>query len=119
MRTKRYLFIFRLIPLIQGDVPLSDSVFSASSTLNAYNAPFMARIPANLKNSMGSWSPGIDDQMQYLQISFPEPEPIFGVVMAGSPDFDNYVTLFKVNPFDFYLHSTCLNTLSFTDSLQS
>nr|XP_014086275.2 hemocytin [Bactrocera oleae] len=86
----------RLIPLIQGDLPLPDSAFNASSTLNAYNAPFMARLPANPKNSVGSWSPGIDDQMQYLQISFPEPEPIFGVVMAGSPDFDKYVTLFKI-----------------------
>ena len=41
----------------------------------------------------------INDQMQYLQINLPEQQPLFGVVMAGNTDFDNYVTLFKVNNF--------------------
>ncbi|XP_067647324.1 hemocytin isoform X2 [Eurosta solidaginis] len=84
------------VPIVEGDQPLPDSAFNASSSLNAYSAPFMARLPKNSKNSLGSWSPGIDDQMQYLQISFLQPEPIYGIIMAGSPDFDNYVTLFKI-----------------------
>lgn len=44
----------------------------------------------------GSWSPEINDQMQYLQIGFEKPVPIFGVIIRGSPIFDQYVTSFKI-----------------------
>lgn len=44
----------------------------------------------------GSWSPEINDQMQYLQIAFPHATPLFGVIIRGSPIFDQYVTSFKI-----------------------
>lgn len=34
--------------------------------------------------------------MQYLQIGFSKPEPLFGVIIRGSPIFDQYVSSFKV-----------------------
>lgn len=34
--------------------------------------------------------------MQYLQIGFEKPEPIYGVIIQGSPIFDQYVTSFKI-----------------------
>jgi len=34
--------------------------------------------------------------MQYLQIAFPKPTPIFGIVTSGSPSYDQYVTSFKI-----------------------
>lgn len=34
--------------------------------------------------------------MQYLQIAFPEPTPLFGVIIRGSPIFDQYVKKFKI-----------------------
>lgn len=46
--------------------------------------------------SGGSWSPEINDQMQYLEINFVKSIPIFGVIMQGSPIFDQYITSFKI-----------------------
>ncbi|XP_037934058.1 hemocytin isoform X2 [Teleopsis dalmanni] len=86
----------RLKVMIQADEPLPDTVFNASSSLGPNYAPYKARLYKNPQEKTGSWSPNINDQMQYLQVTFEEPEPIFGVIMAGSPDFDNYVTLFKI-----------------------
>lgn len=34
--------------------------------------------------------------MQYLQIGFTKPVPLFGVIIRGSPIFDQYVTSFKI-----------------------
>lgn len=34
--------------------------------------------------------------MQYLQIGFAEPTPLFGVIIRGSPIFDQYVKKFKI-----------------------
>lgn len=34
--------------------------------------------------------------MQYLQIAFDKPTPLFGVKIRGSPKFDQYVTSFKI-----------------------
>lgn len=34
--------------------------------------------------------------MQYLQIGFDKPTPLFGVKIRGSPKFDQYVTSFKI-----------------------
>lgn len=44
----------------------------------------------------GSWSPEVNDQMQYLQVGFEKPVPIYGIIMQGSPIFDQYVTSFKI-----------------------
>jgi len=59
------------------------------------HAPYKARL--NKQPGGGSWSPQINDQMQYLELNFGHTEPIYGVIMAGSPEFNNYVTLFKVS----------------------
>lgn len=34
--------------------------------------------------------------MQYLQIAFDKPQPMYGVIMQGNPIFDQYVTSFKI-----------------------
>lgn len=34
--------------------------------------------------------------MQYLQIEFEKPVPLYGIIMQGSPIFDQYVTSFKI-----------------------
>ncbi|CAD7005477.1 unnamed protein product [Ceratitis capitata] len=40
-----------------GRKPLADSAFNASSTSNAYNAPYMARLPENPKDSIAAGRP--------------------------------------------------------------
>lgn len=85
------------MPLIQGDEPLPDTIFNASTSLGPAFKPEKARLYKDVKNQSGSWSPLINDQMQYLEVTFAEQEPLFGIIMAGSPTHDNYVTLFKVS----------------------
>uniref|UniRef100_A0A1I8Q8K8 Hemocytin n=1 Tax=Stomoxys calcitrans TaxID=35570 RepID=A0A1I8Q8K8_STOCA len=85
-----------MIPVIEGEVPLPDTIFKANSSLGPNYVPSKARLLETSKENAGAWSPMINDQNQYLEITLPEPEPLFGVIMAGSPDFDNYVTLFKI-----------------------
>ncbi|XP_055854171.1 hemocytin [Episyrphus balteatus] len=86
-----------LIPMINGAEPLPDSVFAASSTLSDSYLPHFGRLHTQPSTtSKGSWSPLISDQMQYLQVSFDEPQPLFGVIMQGSPVSDQHVTLFKI-----------------------
>lgn len=85
-----------MVPVIEADEPLPDSVFKANSSLGPKYAPEMARLSDSPTDKSGAWSPMINDQNQYLEIVLPHPEPLYGVIMAGSPDFDNYVTLFKV-----------------------
>uniref|UniRef100_A0A1I8MML0 Hemocytin n=2 Tax=Musca domestica TaxID=7370 RepID=A0A1I8MML0_MUSDO len=89
-----------MVPVIEADEPLPDSVFKANSSLGPKYAPEMARLSDSPTDKSGAWSPMINDQNQYLEIVLPHPEPLYGVIMAGSPDFDNYVTLFKI----FYSH---------------
>ncbi|SPP76371.1 hemocytin [Drosophila guanche] len=85
----------RLVPKIEnGPHSVPDSIFNASSQLAPEYGPTKARLTK--QHPRGSWSPNINDQMQYLELNFGRPEPFYGVVMAGSPDFDNYVTLFKI-----------------------
>lgn len=45
---------------------------------------------------MGNWSPFKQDLNQYLQIEFPHPVPIYGIIVRGSPVLSQYVTSFKV-----------------------
>lgn len=83
--------------MINGDLPLPDSTFKASSARSASDLPKFARLNNNAnENSEGSWSPAVNNEAEYLQVTFPEPEPLFGIIIKGSPVFDHYVTLFKV-----------------------
>ncbi|XP_030375562.1 hemocytin [Scaptodrosophila lebanonensis] len=85
-----------LIPKIEnGQKSMPDNIFNASSKFKLGHEPYKARLTKD-KTKSGSWSPSINDQMQYLEINFGQKEPFYGVIMAGSPDFDKYVTLYKI-----------------------
>ena len=79
--------------MINGELPLSDGIFSSSTYLDENHLPKYGR----LHSKNGAWSPKINDQMQYLQIDLPKPTTLFGVISQGNPYFDKYVTLFKVS----------------------
>lgn len=85
-----------MTPVIQSDEPLPDSIFNATSSMGPNYVPSMARLTNNPDDKSGAWSPMINDQTQYLQITLPQQEPLYGVIMAGNPEFDNYVTLYEV-----------------------
>nr|CAH7739498.1 unnamed protein product [Callosobruchus chinensis] len=87
----------RYIDLIQGKQPLPDEAFNASSILSDNFAPHNARINSRVTpKSGGSWAPKYSNQEQYLEINFGKQEPIYGVVVRGSPLYDEYVTSYKV-----------------------
>ncbi|KAG4071830.1 hypothetical protein HA402_005991 [Bradysia odoriphaga] len=87
----------RLVTMIEGDNPLPDSAFGCSSYLGSSFKPQYSRLNSKpTSESSGSWSPEINDQMQYLEIGFTKPEPLFGIIIRGSPIFDQYVTSFKI-----------------------
>nr|XP_053625822.1 hemocytin isoform X2 [Plodia interpunctella] len=83
--------------LLWGDQPLSDSAFTASSISNDFFKPQNAILDGSTTHvSAGSWTPEVMDQQQYIQVEFPHPEPIYGVVVQGSPIFDQYVTSYEL-----------------------
>jgi von Willebrand factor len=85
------------VPLIDGDNKLPDTAFSALSSLSPKFKPEFSRLDSKTNGmSSGSWSPAINDQMQYLQITFPTVTPIYGVIMRGNSFLDQYVTSFKI-----------------------
>ncbi|KAL1513261.1 hypothetical protein ABEB36_002690 [Hypothenemus hampei] len=87
----------RFISLIQGDQPLPDEAFSASSYLSPEFGPSNSRMDKKIsKKSGGSWAPQSTDPNQYLQIDLGQQEAIYGVVIKGSPLYDEYVTSFEV-----------------------
>ncbi|CAB3239227.1 unnamed protein product [Arctia plantaginis] len=88
---------YSYIDLMWGDQPLPDSAFSASSTASSLNQPKDAVLNGfPLDHTAGSWNPSVSDKNQYIQVEFPRREPIYGVVMQGSPLFDQYVTSYEV-----------------------
>lgn len=92
-----FLF-FRLAPVIDGDTKLPDSVFTASSILGSSFLPQFSRLNSRpTETASGSWSPMLNEPTQYLQITLPKAIPLYGVIMQGSPIFDQYVTSFKVS----------------------
>lgn len=83
--------------MIEGSHPLPDSAFNASSYLSSLFKPHFARLNSvATAESSGSWSPAINDQMQYLQIAFDRPTPLYGVIIRGNPILAQYVTSFKI-----------------------
>ncbi|XP_031619378.1 hemocytin isoform X2 [Contarinia nasturtii] len=86
-----------LIPMVNGKIPLPDTAFNASSYLTTSFKPHFSRLNSQATPfSRGCWSPEIDDQKQYLQIAFEKPVPLYGIILQGSPTFDQYVTSFKI-----------------------
>lgn len=101
---------------MQGDQPLPDDAFDASSVLGPFFVPSNARFNSRpsetsgkmfeifqdyclLKNyalSGGSWAPKYSNQDQYLEIDLGKQEPVYGVIVRGSPVYDEYVTSYKV-----------------------
>ncbi|CAG9772868.1 unnamed protein product [Ceutorhynchus assimilis] len=87
----------RYINLIQGDQPLPDSAFSASSTLSMAFAPSNAKLSGKItEKSGGSWAPQYTNQDQYLEVDFGQQEPVYGIIIKGSPLYDEYVTSYMV-----------------------
>ncbi|XP_025836285.1 hemocytin [Agrilus planipennis] len=87
----------RFINLIDGDTPLPDEAFSASSELGQYFSPKYARLNNEVTDgSGGSWIPKSSDQSQYLQIDLGKQEPVYGIILRGSPLYNNFVTSYKV-----------------------
>ncbi|KAJ8974052.1 hypothetical protein NQ317_002298, partial [Molorchus minor] len=87
----------RFINLIQGDQPLPDDAFNASSVLSPSFAPSHARFNSRIsETSGGSWAPKYSNQDQYLQIDLGKQEPVYGVIVRGSPLYDEYVTSYKI-----------------------
>ncbi|XP_075969965.1 hemolectin isoform X2 [Anticarsia gemmatalis] len=85
------------VDLMFGDQPLPASAFSASSSASPYFGPQHAKLNGHpLDVTAGSWNPKTSDQNQYIQVEFPRREPVYGVVMQGSPLFDQYVTSYQV-----------------------
>lgn len=87
----------RFVPMLTGDLGLPDSAFKASSILSNSYKPHNSRL--NMKpsaDSAGAWAPLRNDDMEYLQVTFGKPTPLFGVIIQGSPIVDNYVTMFKI-----------------------
>lgn len=84
----------QMVPLLHL---LPASAFSSSSNLGQAFRPDTARLEARpSEGSMGSWSPLKNDLNQYIQIEFPQPIPIYGVIVRGSPLLSQYVTSFKI-----------------------
>lgn len=85
----QFITLMNLIP---------DSAISASSILGNTFKPEFSRIESKPvgQTSSGSWSPKTNDLNQFLQVTFNQPIPIYGVIIRGSPMFDQYVTSFKV-----------------------
>lgn len=85
------------IDLIEGDVPLNDAAFSASSVYTPAYAPSAARFSKGVSDkSSGAWTPTEQNKFQYLQVTLPQFEPIYGVILKGSPMYDQYITNYHV-----------------------
>ncbi|CAH2073181.1 unnamed protein product, partial [Iphiclides podalirius] len=83
--------------LLWSDEPLPNSAFTASSVESALYEPQFAELNAHpLDISAGSWTPKTMDANQYIQVELPRREPIYGVIMQGSPLYDEYVTSYEV-----------------------
>ncbi|KAH8413492.1 hypothetical protein KR009_011769 [Drosophila setifemur] len=73
-----------------------DSAFSGSSILDDSFAAHLSRLHRQPKKNAGAWTPRISDQTQYLQVNFDRPLGLYGLLIAGDPHNDNYVTLLKL-----------------------
>ncbi|XP_059045233.1 hemocytin [Achroia grisella] len=83
--------------LLWGDEPLEETAFSASSVANELFEPQYAVLDGHpLDITAGSWAPKKMDKDQYIQVEFPRREPVYGVILQGSPLFDQYVTSYEL-----------------------
>ncbi|KAI5641726.1 f5/8 type C domain-containing protein [Phthorimaea operculella] len=83
--------------LLWGAEHLPSSAFTASSVAGTLYEPQYAQLGARPNDTnAGSWSPAVEDQQQYIQVTLPRREPVYGVILEGSPLFDQYVTSYQV-----------------------
>ncbi|XP_072943853.1 hemocytin-like [Epargyreus clarus] len=83
--------------LWERDEPLPKSAFTASSVDNPLFEPQFAILNGHtLDITAGSWNPSSEDLHPYIQVELPRPEPLYGVLLQGSPIFDEYVTSYDV-----------------------
>ncbi|CAH0722011.1 unnamed protein product, partial [Brenthis ino] len=83
--------------LLWSGEPLPASAFSASSAASDLFQPQYTKLGGRpTAYSAGSWNPDASDANPYIQVELPQKEPIYGVVMQGSPLFDQYVTSYDV-----------------------
>nr|CAD7397465.1 unnamed protein product [Timema cristinae] len=86
-----------LIHLIEGPKPLPSSSLSASSSLDQLFTPDNALLSAAVSPTTGgSWTAGDVNKDQYLQVDLGRVEPVYGVLVKGSPIANEYVTSYKV-----------------------
>ncbi|KAH8249445.1 hypothetical protein KR032_009614, partial [Drosophila birchii] len=85
-----------IVRLFTSEHPVPDSAFSGSSILDHNYAAHHSRLHRKPKLNTGAWTPRISDQTQYLQVNFAKPLAIYGLLIAGDPHLDNYVTLLKL-----------------------
>ncbi|XP_068629642.1 hemocytin [Battus philenor] len=85
------------INLLWNREPLPSSAFTASSVASPLFEPQFSKLNGRSEpTSAGSWNPKTMDTNQYIQVEFPRREPVYGVMMQGSPLFDQYVTSYEV-----------------------
>ncbi|XP_045445614.1 hemocytin-like [Melitaea cinxia] len=83
--------------LMWEGTPLPDIAFSASSVANSQFEPMFAKLNGSATAvSAGSWSPDQNDRNPYIQVELPQIEPIYGVILQGSPLFDQYVSSYDI-----------------------
>ncbi|XP_022121224.2 hemocytin [Pieris rapae] len=83
--------------LLWEGTPLPASAFTASSAASPMFEPYFTQLDGRpSETSAGSWNPYPIDDKQYVQVELPEKTPVYGVVMQGSPLFNQYVTSYEV-----------------------
>nr|XP_023019258.1 hemocytin-like [Leptinotarsa decemlineata] len=76
---------------------LPNVVFNASSSRSKIFSPEYALLNSVVTDtSGGSWAPVESDHHQFLEINLGKQEPVYGVIVKGSPLYDEYVTSYKV-----------------------
>ncbi|XP_050345304.1 hemocytin [Nymphalis io] len=82
--------------LWEGD-PLPKIAFTSSSYASPMFEPQYAVFNGHpTTSSAGSWNPDQSDSNPYIQVELPQREPIYGVMMQGSPLFNQYVTSYDM-----------------------
>ncbi|XP_059485087.1 hemocytin isoform X2 [Neocloeon triangulifer] len=82
--------------LINGDSPLSDQAFSASSSSsNSKFGPSRAKMNHTIESDY-TWIAGEDDTEQFLQVDLGREVPVYGIILRGNPLTEQFVTSYKI-----------------------
>ncbi|XP_012135564.1 hemolectin [Megachile rotundata] len=79
----------KFVPLIQTEEQV---IFNASSS----KGPEFGPEHSILSDNAGYWEPAYPNTDEWLDIKFPKPEPIYGIVLQGSGVDDKFVTSYNV-----------------------